>query len=102
MGGEILRQHPRVTADLLVQVIGSGRSVIARAVDLSMEGLKLLDVGLDDVGDMTQVAIGLPGQSTWRTACRVARREKGVVGLQFVALDWDQLLSIARYVSPRL
>ena len=98
-----MRQHPRVGADFVVRLIGPTRSVLTRAVDLSMAGLALIDpAGELKRAVFDRVSISIPGEEELVLRVRVARREGERVGLIFEDLDWDDLFLLARYLSPRL
>jgi hypothetical protein len=99
-----MRQHPRVAADFVVRLVAGTRSVLARAVDLSLAGLALHDPagGLEE-GAFDRVALKIPGEARQLSLpVRFARRHHDRVALSFAALDWDDLFSLARYLSPRL
>lgn len=95
------REHPRVRADFAVLLQLGTRSVEARARDLSMTGLFLERA--PQVPDDLCLRIPLPGLDRQvRATCRVERRERRGVALSFANIDWDDLLLMARYLSPRL
>jgi hypothetical protein len=95
------RFHPRVEANFMVQVHLNGRVVVAKARDLSMAGLFLLAHPGDAQQQLT-LTLPLPGGEDIVTGCRIRRREAQGVALEFDTLDWDQMISLARYLSPRL
>ncbi len=95
------REHPRVFADFPVRVDLGGREIGARARNLSMAGL-YLDGPLPLPGRV-KVRLPLPGASREvRTTCRVERRDSAGVALSFASIDWDDLILVAQYLSPRL
>ncbi len=95
------RYHPRVDANLMVKVQLNGRTVVAKARDLSMAGLFLLGHPGESVQRLT-LAIPLPGDREITTTCDIRRREMDGVALEFGQLDWDDLFALARYLHPRL
>lgn len=95
------RYHPRVGANFMVKVTVNGRTLLAKARDLSMAGLFLYD-GENVQGSRVTLAIPLPKDREVVSDCRVARRHTHGVALEFDALDWDDLLALARYLHPRL
>ena len=95
------RFHPRVEANFMVQVHLNGRTVVAKARDLSMAGLFLL-AHPGDAQQALTLTLPLPGGEDIVTRCRVRRREAQGVALEFDTLDWDEMIALARYLSPRL
>jgi hypothetical protein len=95
------RFHPRVEANFMVQVHLNGRTVVAKARDLSMAGLFLLAHPGDAQQQLT-LTLPLPGGEDIVTRCRIRRREAQGVALEFDTLDWDEMIALARYLSPRL
>jgi hypothetical protein len=95
------RFHPRVEANFMVQVHLNGRTVVAKARDLSMAGLFLLAHPGDAQQTLT-LTLPLPGGDDIVTHCRIRRREAQGVALEFDTLDWDEMIALARYLSPRL
>ncbi|HEX8703112.1 MAG TPA: PilZ domain-containing protein [Myxococcaceae bacterium] len=95
------RFHPRVEANLTVKVLLPGRTVVARARDLSMAGLFLHAQPADTLQELT-LAIPLPGDRELVTTCAIRRRDTNGVALEFGTLDWDDFLALARYLHPRL
>lgn len=95
------RFHPRVESDLMVKVVISGRSVLTKANDLSMNGIYL--AGDPTLGrDRFQVVVPLPNDREVVTECRVCRRDADGVAVEFDRLDWEDLFALARYLHPRL
>ncbi|HEY0881344.1 MAG TPA: PilZ domain-containing protein [Archangium sp.] len=95
------RFHPRVDAGFMVKLFTGGRSVLAKATDLSMAGLKLVgDFGRID--DRLTIAIPLPGDREIVTQATVRRRNEENVALEFDQLDWDDMFALARFLHPRL
>jgi hypothetical protein len=95
------RYHPRVEANLMVKVLLPGRSVDAKARDLSMAGLFLHAHPAEALHELT-LAIPLPGDREIVTKCSILRREMNGVALEFGTLDWDDFLALARFLHPRL
>lgn len=95
------RLHPRVDAGFAVRLRSGGRSVVARAADLSMAGCKLQgQLGLP--GGRLTVELLLPGAEPLVTSGHVRRRLDDAVAVEFDDLDWDDLIALARFVHPRL
>ena len=99
-----MRQHPRVEANFVVRLISSTRSVLARAADLSLAGLALVDpAGELRKHNFDRVALSIPGEEgEVILPVKVARRHGDTVAFTFAQLDWDDLFTLARYLSPRL
>ncbi len=94
------RFHPRVKATFMVKLRVNGRSLEAKAKDLSMAGVYLVsDPG---PGERITVSIPLPGDREVVTQGRVRRRQANGVALEFDQLDWDDLFALARFLHPRL
>ncbi|MBS2029470.1 MAG: PilZ domain-containing protein [Deltaproteobacteria bacterium] len=97
------RQHPRVAADFAVRLFDGSSSVLARARDLSMAGLSVHDpagmIGLR----IDRVSLHIPGEP-WELVLRVrlTRRVGETVAVAFSDIDWDDMFTLARYLSPRL
>jgi hypothetical protein len=95
------RYHPRVTANLMVTVHTGRRAIVAKAKDLSLDGLFV--AGVPGVADgRVTVSIPLPDGEDVVTSCQVTRAEKEGVALHFAELDWDHLIALARFLHPRL
>jgi hypothetical protein len=95
------RYHPRVEANFMVKVQLNGRTAIVKARDLSMAGLFLHGHPPDAVRRLT-LTIPLPGEQEVVTTCSIVRREAHGVALAFDSLDWDDFITMARYLHPRL
>ncbi|MFL5321095.1 MAG: PilZ domain-containing protein [Myxococcaceae bacterium] len=95
------RFHPRVEANFMVKVLMSGKCVVAKAQNLSMNGLYLKAFPLGGLDRFT-VAIPLPGDREIVTTCLVKRQHMDGVALEFESLDWDDMIAIARFLHPRL
>lgn len=95
------RFHPRVDANIMVKVQLQGRTVVAKARDVSMAGLFLLAHVHESVQQLT-LAIPLPGDREIITQCEIRRRDVDGVALEFGQLDWDDMFALARYLHPRL
>ena len=95
------RFHPRVEANLMVKLLLNGKAILAKARDLSMAGLCLLEnPGIER--DKVTVAIPLPGDREVVTAAAVRRQGTGGLALEFDQLDWEDLFALARFLHPRL
>ena len=102
-----VRRHPRVDAGFMVKLLSGSRQVLAKAVNLSMAGMSLVDPGEagtpSELDGVQRVSISLPGEAHEVVmSVRVARRAGEEVALQFTHLDWDDLFVLARFMSPRL
>ena len=95
------RYHPRVDANFMVKLKLNGRSVLAKARDLSMAGLCVLGEFIG-VGERIQVAIPLPDDREIVTGASVKRRDGDQIAVEFDQLDWDDMFALARFLSPRL
>jgi PilZ domain-containing protein len=95
------RQHPRVAANLAVEVRGPGMRRQAIAEDISLAGLRLLGLRAP-LGESLTVAMPLPGDRILRLRCSVVRQDATGVALEFDGLDWDDLFALARFLHPRL
>jgi len=95
------RFHPRVKANFMVKLLVNGKSIVAKARDLSMAGLYLLGDPMSDARRLT-VCIPLPDDREVVTRCRVTRHQPEGMAVQFDQLDWDDLLALARYLHSRL
>ena len=99
-----IRQHPRVEAALVGEIRSGTRALLAHAFDLSMDGLGVSDpAGALREGAEARVGIRIPGETREVVApAKVTGRRGDRVGLTFLGLDLDDLLTLARYLSPRL
>ena len=95
------RSHPRVDAGFMVKMHTNGRSVVAKAQDLSMAGLMLVG-DFRDAEETVTLAIPLPDDREIVIRALVRRREEDELGLEFDQLDWDDIIALARYLHPRL
>ena len=95
------RQHPRVEANLPVEVKGPGMLRQAIAEDISLAGLRLLGLRAP-LGEYLTVALPLPGDRHLQLRCQVVRQDPTGVALEFEGLDWDDLFALARFLHPRL
>src|SRR5262249_37025294 len=81
------RRHPRVAAGFLVTAHTGGQTMLRRAVDLSMTGVKL--EGEAGTSDQLLLELPLPDQEvTVIVRSRVMRREAAATALCFQELDW--------------
>ncbi len=95
------RFHPRVDAGFMVTVGVNGRSIVAKAADLSMAGLKLFgDFG--SAGERLTITVPLPNDRDVRTHATIRRCSEEGVAIEFDQLDWDDMFALARFVHPRL
>jgi hypothetical protein len=95
------RFHPRVEANLMVKVLLPGRSIVAKARDLSMAGLFLHAQPADSLRELT-LSLPVNGDREIVVNCTILRRETNGVALEFGTLDWDDFLALARFLHPRL
>ena len=95
------RYHPRVDANFMVKVLVNGRCVVAKAENLSMNGLYLKAFPLGGL-DRFKVAIPLPEDREIVATVHVKRQHMDGVALEFDMLDWDDMIAIARFLHPRL
>lgn len=95
------RFHPRVEAGFMVKLLVDGRAVLAKARDLSMAGLFVLQ---EPAGrkDKVTVALPLPGDREVVASCLIRRVQEDGMALEFEHLDWDDLIALARFLHPRL
>src|SRR5512133_2450284 len=94
------RQHPRVAANLPVEVKGPGMLRRAVAEDISLAGLRLLGLRAP-LGESLTVALPLPGDRLVQLRCSVVRQEATGVALEFDGLDWAALSALAPLLHPR-
>jgi hypothetical protein len=95
------RQHPRVAANLPVEVKGPGMLRQAVAEDISLAGLRVLGLRAP-IGESLTVALALPGDRRVQLRCSVVRLDATGVAVEFDGLDWDDLFALARFLHPRL
>ncbi len=95
------RFHPRVPANFMVKLLTGGRSVLAKAEDLSMNGLRLIGDFHWAEGRVT-VSIPVPGARDVVTKATMVRSGYEDAALEFDDLDWDDMFVIAKFVHPRL
>lgn len=95
------RFHPRVEAGFMVKLLIDGRAVLAKARDLSMAGLFVLQHPAGRK-DRVTVAIPLPGDKEIVTSCWIRRSTDEGVALEFESIDWDDMFALARFLHPRL
>lgn len=98
---QAFRGHPRVAANFMVKIFLEGKSVVAKARDLSMNGLFLQDLP-NDGRTVLSLEVHLPGDEPFVADCRVRRRTEDGTAVEFVGLDWDHVFALARYLHPRL
>ena len=95
------RYHPRVDANFMIKLLVDGRAIMAKARDLSMNGLFV--VGGHPVERRDKVTIALPLQDREVVlTCWIRRVEAEGFALEYENLDWDDMITIARYLHPRL
>lgn len=95
------RFHPRVGTDLMLSASLGAEQLELRARDLSMAGVFLDGYPLDGP-DRLMLLIPVGGDRRVMTGAQVVRRTGGGAGVAFDPLDWDDLLSLARFLHPRL
>jgi hypothetical protein len=95
------RFHPRVEANFMVKLLIDGKAILAKAKDLSMAGLLLVNAPKLERERLT-VVLPLPNDREVVTGCTVRRRGRDKVALEFDPLDWDDLCALARFLHPRL
>ena len=95
------RQHPRVQANLPVQVRAPGLVRMAVAEDLSLAGLRVLGLRAP-VGQPLTVLLPLPEDRILTLRCSVVRQDGTGVAVEYDGLDWEDLFALARYLHPRL
>src|SRR5215468_1099308 len=95
------RQHPRVAANLPVEVKAPGLLRQAVAEDISLAGLRGLGLRAP-TGQSLLVALALPGDRRLQLRCSVVRQDETGVALEFDGLDWEDLFALARFLHPRL
>lgn len=95
------RQHPRVSANLPIEVRAPGLLRQAVAEDISLAGLRVLGLRAP-IGQSLIVGIALPGDRRVQLRCSVVRQEATGVAVEFDGLDWDDLFALARFLHPRL
>lgn len=95
------RSHPRVDARFMVKLFTQGKSVLAKADNLSMEGVRVIGdfLGADE---RVTLAIPLPDDREVVTQATVRRRDEEAIAVEFDQLDWDDMFALARFVHPRL
>lgn len=96
------RFHPRVDANFMIKLKVNGKSVLAKARDLSMAGVCVLGEFLGTAPERIQVAIPLPDDREIVTGARVRRVEAEELAVEFDQLDWDDMFALARFLHPRL
>ena len=95
------RYHPRVEAGFMVKLHMNGRSMLAKADDLSMAGLRLLGEFSPKV-DALKVSIPVPGDREITTEATIKRHDLDAMAIEFKQLDWDDMFALARFLHPRL
>ena len=96
-----VREHPRIATEFPVHLDLGAHQLEARARNLSMAGLYLDGALL--LPSIVRARIPLPGVAREvRTTCQVERRDCQGIALSFAAIDWEDLLLVARFLSPRL
>ena len=95
------RQHPRVQANLPVQVRAPGLVRMAVAEDLSLAGLRILGLRAP-IGQALTILLPLPEDRVLTLRCSVVRQDGTGVAVEYDGLDWEDLFALARYLHPRL
>ena len=96
------RFHPRVDANFMIKLKLNGKSVLAKARDLSMAGVCILGEFLGNAPDRLQVVIPLPDDREIVTGATVRRVNENELGVEFDQLDWDDMFALARFLHPRM
>lgn len=95
------RGHPRVDANFMVKLFTRGRAVLAKADNLSMQGLRVLG-DFFAAEERVTLAIPLPDDREVVTKATVRRRGEEAIAVEFDQLDWDDMFALARFLHPRL
>ncbi|MCA3014048.1 MAG: PilZ domain-containing protein [Myxococcaceae bacterium] len=95
------RHHPRVDAGFMVKLFTRGKAVVAKADNLSMQGLRVTG-DFASASERLTLAIPLPDDREIITRAIVRRREDQGLALEFDQLDWDDMFALARFLHPRL
>jgi hypothetical protein len=95
------RSHPRVEAGFMVKLFTQGKAVLAKADNLSMQGLRIVGDSLSSEDRLT-LAIPLPDDREVVTKATIRRREEEAIAIEFDQLDWDDMFALARFLHPRL
>ncbi|MBL8939219.1 MAG: PilZ domain-containing protein [Archangium sp.] len=95
------RSHPRVDAGFMVKLFTQGKAVLAKADNLSMQGLHVLGDFFTAEERLT-LAIPLPDDREVVTKATVRRRDEESISVEFDQLDWDDMFALARFLHPRL
>jgi hypothetical protein len=95
------RHHPRVEAGFMVKLFTRGKAVLAKAENLSMQGLSVLGDFVHSE-DRVTLAIPLPDDREVVTQATVRRRDGESIAVEFDQLDWDDVFALARFLHPRL
>jgi hypothetical protein len=96
------RFHPRVEAGFMIKLKLNGKSVLAKARDLSMAGVCVVGEFLSGAPERIQVAIPLPHDREIVTGATVRRIKEDEIGVEFDQLDWDDMFALARFLHPRM
>lgn len=95
------RSHPRVDAGFMVKLFTQGKAVLAKADNVSMQGLRVVGDFFASEERLT-LSIPLPDDREVVTQATVKRREEEAIAVEFDQLDWDDMFALARYLHPRL
>lgn len=100
----VVERSPRVEGPLEIELSTrtGRRRVLVR--DLSLTGIYLSGITAP-LGREVPLKLPLPGEAPLELAARVVRCDGGDapgVGLTFSRIGWDDLLSLARYLAPRI
>jgi len=85
----------------MIKLFTQGKAVLAKADNLSMEGLRVIGDFLGSDERVT-LSIPLPDDREVVTKATVRRRDEEAIAVEFDQLDWDDMFALARFVHPRL
>jgi hypothetical protein len=100
----VIDRSPRVEGPLEIELSTRSGTRRFQVRDLSLTGIYLAGLTAP-VGREVPLTIPLPGEAPLDVAARVVRCDRAPspgVGLTFSRIGWDDLLSLARYLAPRL
>jgi hypothetical protein len=93
---------PRISADLCVEVRTRQGPVLRPVRDLSLTGLYVAGLRAP-VGHEVHLTLAFPGETPLEVRGRVVRCDDDAgVAMVFSRIGWDDMLTIARYLAPRI
>lgn len=95
------RFHPRAHSQIKVLLQAGAHETEAQVCDISMAGLTLAHAGPLKT-DAVQVVLPIGNERHLVLDAEVKHQTDSRVGVAFRELDWEQLLELARFVSPKL